>query len=74
MQKEDGNIRIPYHSFKTSQAPYITAYMQVDVLPLTLVIGGAKHYKYEKTTYTNKPLKPNASYIYHFPEIFLIMR
>ena len=43
--------------------PYVTAYLKIDVLPLTFVVGDGKEYNSEKEKYVNQPLKQNSSYI-----------
>jgi hypothetical protein len=51
----------PYQT--DTQAPYITAYLKVDVLPLSFVIGDGKQYNFENKNYLNQPLKQNSTYI-----------
>ncbi|CAB4021699.1 receptor-type tyrosine- phosphatase S [Paramuricea clavata] len=51
----------PYQT--NTHDPYATAYLKVNDLPLTFVIGDGKEYHSEKVTYLNQPLKQNSSYI-----------
>ena len=43
--------------------PYVTAYLNADVLPLTFVIGDGKEYNSEKEKYFNQVLEHNSNYI-----------
>ncbi|CAB4005657.1 Down syndrome cell adhesion molecule homolog isoform X2 [Paramuricea clavata] len=51
----------PYQT--DTQAPYITAYLKADILPLSFVIGDGKQYNFENKNYLNQPLKQNSTYI-----------
>ena len=51
----------PYE--ENTKGPYITAYLNADVLPLTFVIGDGKEYNSKDQKYFNQPLKQNSNYI-----------
>jgi hypothetical protein len=48
---------------ENTKDPYVTAFLKVDVLPLTFVIGDGKEYNSEKETYFNQFLEHNSNYI-----------
>jgi hypothetical protein len=43
--------------------PYVTAYLNPDLLPLTFVIGDGKEYHSETEKYFNQPLQENSNYV-----------
>ena len=47
---------------RNTRDPYIAAYLNADVLPLTFVIGDSKNYSFEIDNYRNQPLTANSSY------------
>ena len=51
----------PYDA--NTRDPYVTAYLKVDDLPQTFMIGDGKEYNSQIQKYLNQPLKQNSSYI-----------
>ena len=51
---------IPYEV--NTQNPYVIAYLKVDDIPKTFMIGDGNEYNSEKVNYVNQPLKENTSY------------
>ena len=52
----------PYQS-NNIQDPYITAYLEAKVTPLTFLIGDGKEYNSKTEKYFNQPLKQNSNYV-----------
>jgi hypothetical protein len=51
-------------AYKTNtQGPYIAAYFETNILPLTFEIGNGSEHYYNSQKYINQPLKQNTSYI-----------
>ncbi|CAB4001321.1 receptor-type tyrosine- phosphatase S-like isoform X11 [Paramuricea clavata] len=57
---EESDLK-PYDA--NTRDPYVTAYLKVDDLPQTFMIGDGKEYNSKIQKYFNQPLKQNSSYI-----------